>query len=71
MTEETIYYSESLGLNYKLKQGRLVTEDGVNYYPEEIEALAQLGDGKGKIDRKTHDVKKVFFGTIIRVAKTD
>jgi len=56
------YFSKTLNMKYAFntKTGGVVTEDKVEYTPEEIDAL------KGKrITLEIHELKKIFNGKVV------
>jgi hypothetical protein len=61
---DKIYFSEKLGLNYKIKlnqnnERRIVFEDNVNYSNNEIKILEKANNQTLK---NIHNVKKIFGG---------
>ena len=60
------FHSESLGLDCAVKNTPLgqimMTEDKVEYMPDEIAALKKIG---GEVPKSVHIVKKLFDGEVV------
>lgn len=60
------FHSESLGLDCAVKNTPLgpimMTEDKVEYMPDEIAALRKIG---GEVPKSVHMLKKLFDGEIV------
>lgn len=60
------FHSESLGLDCAVKNTPLgpimMTEDKVEYMPDEIAALRKVG---GEVPKSVHVLKKLFDGEIV------
>jgi hypothetical protein len=60
------FHSESLGLDCAVKNTPLgpimMTEDKVEYMPDEIAVLRKIG---GEVPKSVHIVKKLFGGEIV------
>jgi len=55
-------YSNKLGMIYRIKEDRIVFEDGVNYRPHETRAIKNIDTGGLKY---IHGIKKRFKGIIL------
>ena len=65
--QDKIFYSEKLQLNYKIKYNKrnekiVVFQDGVNYFPGEMN---QLKNCSNQMLKNVHLIKLVFEGVVI------
>ena len=59
-----IYYSEALGLKFRINRGFIGFSDRVLYYPDEVEIMRKQSISD-ECKKSIHLAKRMFQGTVI------